>query len=48
MVNIDNALFIHAIVLRHVETVVCLSREKADESEKESNMISDERSKYKS
>ena len=32
----------------HVETVVCLSREKADESEKESNMISDERSKYKS
>ncbi|MBP3936941.1 MAG: hypothetical protein IK954_05090 [Clostridia bacterium] len=31
-----------------LESVVCLSREQADESEKESNMISDERSKYKS
>ena len=32
----------------HVESVVCLSREKADESEKESNMICEEKSAYKS
>ena len=29
------------------ESIVCLSREKADESEKESNMISEEKSAYK-
>ena len=32
----------------HVEVVVCLSREKADDCEDEPKMISDERSKYKS
>ena len=32
----------------HVESVVCLSREKADDCEDEPEMISDERSKYKS
>ena len=32
----------------HVESVVCLSREKADDCEDEPKMISDERSKYKS
>ena len=32
----------------HVESVVCLSREKADDYRKESKMISDERSRYKS
>ena len=32
----------------HVESVVCLGREKADDCEDEPKMISDERSKYKS
>ena len=32
----------------HIESVVCLSREKADDCEDEPKMISDERSKYKS
>ena len=32
----------------HIESVVCLSREKADDCREEPKMISDERSKYKS
>jgi hypothetical protein len=28
--SIDNGIFIHAIVPRHVETVVCLSKENAN------------------
>ncbi len=30
MGNVDNGIFIHAIVTRHVETCVLLSREKVD------------------
>ncbi len=41
MVSVDNGIFIHAIVPRHVETVVIMSRS-------ESDMIIDEKSKYKS
>ena len=31
MGSVDNGIFIHAIVPRHVETVVLLSREKSDD-----------------